>query len=246
MSCGMSQHAADPVTTTQEPLPAEEPHYHGHRQRLKEKFLACNGEGMAEYELLELLLFTALPRSDVKPLAKKLLAEFGNFAGVLRADIKELQRVKGAGQAVQFSAKIVQAAALKLLEQDIMAKPIVRNWQNVVDYCRARMGFEDVEQFRILFLDSKNSIIADELQQVGTINHTSIYPREVLKRSLALSATSVIMLHNHPSGDPTPSQADVDVTRQVEKALETVQIRLHDHLIVTRSDHVSLKALGLL
>jgi DNA repair protein RadC len=222
----------------------QKPHFHGHRARLKEKFLTQGVEALADYELLEILLFLALPQRDTKPLAKDLLAHFGNYAAVLRASSEELMSIKGVGQTVVTALKTVQGAALRLMEKDIVAQPIIRSFETVISYYRAQIGFELAEQFRLLFLDTKNAIIKDEAQQTGTINHAVIYPREVVKRALELGAAAVIMVHNHPSGDPTPSTADIDMTAQVQAALKTVGISLHDHLIITRREYASLKGLG--
>jgi DNA repair protein RadC len=224
--------------------PEQKHHFHGHRARLKEKLLNQGVEALADYELLEVLLFLALPQRDTKPLAKTLLAHFGNYAAVLRASPEELMAIKGVGQTVVTALKTVQGAALRLLEKDIVAQPIIRSFETVINYYRAQIGFELAEQFRLLFLDTKNAIIKDEAQQTGTINHAVIYPREVVKRALELGAAAVIMVHNHPSGDPTPSTADIDMTAQVQNALKAVGISLHDHLIITRREYASLKGLG--
>lgn len=225
----------------------EQPHYIGHRHRLRQRFLGRGAGALADYELLELILATALPRRDVKPLAKQLLNRFGGrFANVIRASAADLQTVKGVGENVAAMLKCIEAASLRLIEQDLQERPVLRNWQTVVDYCRAKMGHETVEQFRLLFLDAKNGVIRDEVQQNGTVDQTAIYPREVVKRALEVAASAVIMVHNHPSGDPTPSRADIDLTRQVQAALQVVGIGLHDHIIISRGDHRSLKGMGLI
>jgi DNA repair protein RadC len=246
--------AQEPLTPAAPPVPfaavavpppaVHPPHYHGHRQRLRQRFLNGGRAALADYELLELVLATAIPRGDVKPLAKALLARFGRLADVFRASPQELAVVKGIGETTAAMLKVIEAAALVLLEQDLQDRPVLRNWQTVVDYCRAQMGHSRVEQFRLLFLDARNAVIRDEVQQTGTINQTAIYPREVVKRALEVGASAVIMVHNHPSGDPTPSRADIDMTRHVATALKAVGIELHDHLIISRGDHVSLKAMG--
>jgi DNA repair protein RadC len=220
------------------------PHYHGHRQRLRQRFLTGGRQALADYELLELLLAIAIPRGDVKPLAKTLLEKFGRFADVLRASPAELAAVKGIGETTAAVLKTIEAAALHLMEQDLKTQPVLRNWQTVIDYCRAQMGHARIEQFRLLFLDSRNAVIRDEVQQTGTINQTAIYPREVVKRALEVGAAAVIMVHNHPSGDPTPSKSDIDMTRHVASALKVVGIALHDHIIISRADHASLKGMG--
>lgn len=221
-------------------------HYHGHRQRLRERFMATGGEGMPDYELLELLLSIAIPRTDVKPLAKALLAQFGGFAGVIAARPEALQRVRGMGAVSAAALKIVQAAAVRLAQARAMEMPVISSWDRLVDYCMAAMSHETVEQTRVLFLDKRNRLIADERQNRGTVDHTPLYPREVVKRALELGATALILVHNHPSGDPTPSQADIAMTREVQEAAEKLGIALHDHLVISREGPASFKSLGLL
>lgn len=228
------------------PSKPERPHYLGHRQRLKERFHLAGADALPDYELLELLLFLSIPRNDVKPLAKKLLERFGSLSGALGADARELGEVKGIGESTIHMLKLVQAAGVRLGREEAMARPVVSNWQQLLFYCRASMAHSKVEQFRVLFLDRKNGIIADELQQKGTVDHTPVYPREVVKRALELSASAIIMVHNHPSGDPAPSRADIEMTREVREALERLGISLHDHVIISKSGHNSLKSMGLL
>ncbi|CAE7405082.1 map [Symbiodinium microadriaticum] len=222
------------------------PHYHGHRDRLRARFNEAGPDALADYELLELILFRALPRGDVKPLAKTLIAQFGSFAGALAADPDALADVKGVGTAVITELKIAHAAALRAAKEQMMDQPILSSWQAVLDYCRTAMGHEPVEQFRVLFLDVKHRLIADEVQSKGTIDHTPVYPREVMKRALSLSAASIILVHNHPSGDPTPSRADIALTKEIVKAGDVLDVKLHDHIIISRSDHASFKDLGML
>ena len=221
-------------------------HYHGHRQRLRERFLATGGEGMPDYELLELVLSIAIPRSDVKPLAKALLADFGSFADVVTAGPEALQRVRGMGEVSAAALKIVQAAAVRLAQGQAMEMPVISSWDRLIDYCMANLSRKNVEEFHLLFLDRKNRLIADERQQRGTVDHTPLYPREVVKRALELGATAIILVHNHPSGDPTPSQADIAMTKEVQEAAGKLGIALHDHLIVSREGPASFKGLGLL
>lgn len=218
----------------------------GHRQRLRERFTATGGEGLPDYELLELLLFRALPRVDTKPIAKRLVARFGSFAEVLAASPDRLREVEGVGHAVIHELKLVQAAARRIARGAVHKRPVLASWSAVLDYCHTVMAFEEVEQFRILFLDKRNTLIADELQQSGTVDHTPVYPREVVKRALELSATAIILIHNHPSGDPTPSRADIEMTRLIADAGAPLGITVHDHLIIGRHGHSSLKGLGLL
>ncbi|MBL8672799.1 MAG: DNA repair protein RadC [Alphaproteobacteria bacterium] len=225
---------------------AEAPHYHGHRQRLRARFLAGPEDALPDYELLELLLASAIPRRDVKPLAKALLARFGGFAGVVSAPADELAAIDGLGDASVAALKVVRAAAIRLARQEAMTRPVVTSWQQLLDYCRAAMAHERVEEFRLLFLDRQNRLIADERQQRGTVDHTPVYPREVAKRALELGASAVILVHNHPSGDPTPSKADVAMTREVKEALKAIGVTLHDHLVIGRAGEASLRALGLL
>ncbi len=225
---------------------AEAPHYLGHRKRLKEKFLKHGAERLADYELLELLLFLALPRRDVKPMAKALLKRFGSFAEVVSADAARLREVKGVGEATLVALKTVQAAAIKLTREQVIEKPLIGSWQALLDYCRAAMAYGKKEQFRILFLDKKNVLIADERQQEGTVDHTPVYPREVIKRALELGASAIIMVHNHPSGDPTPSRDDIEMTLEVMEAGKKLGIKLHDHIVIAKSGHTSVKTVGLI
>ncbi len=218
----------------------------GHRERLRDRFLNAGPDSLADYELLELILFSALPRVDTKPMAKALLERFGSFAAVISADPRRLEEIKGLGRAGVVCLKAVQAAALAFMRDDIMDQPILSSWDKLLRYCKASMGHSTTEQFRILFLNNKNALIADEVQQRGTVNHTPVYPREVIKRALELGATAIIMVHNHPSGDPTPSQGDIAMTREVVEAAGKLHIAVHDHLIIGRNSHASFKALGLL
>jgi len=201
---------------------------------------------MADYELLELLLCQTIPRRDVKPLAKSLINDFGSLAGVIAADPKVLAKTPGLGETSVAGLKVVQQAAIRILRNEVENAPVLSSWDRLLDYCRAAMGRETVEQFRLLFLDNRNRLIADEVQQKGTVNHTPLYPREVVKRALELNASALIMVHNHPSGDPTPSIQDIEMTRAVRDALSQIDIRLHDHLIIAKSDHSSMRSDGLI
>ena len=229
-----------------EPLFTEAPHYHGHRERLRARFMEAGSEALADYEMLELVLFRAVPRRDVKPLAKDLLARFGSFAEVISAPVERLKEIEGLSEAAATEFKIVQAAAQRLARGALARRPVLSSWTAVIDYVRAAQAFAETEQFRILFLDKKNQLIADEVQQQGTVDHTPVYPREVVKRALELSATALILVHNHPSGDPTPSQADIEMTRQVAQVARTLGIQVLDHLIVGKDGHASLKGLKLI
>ncbi|HEY5278125.1 MAG TPA: DNA repair protein RadC [Pseudolabrys sp.] len=222
------------------------PHYHGHRERLRARFRDAGSEAVSDYELLELVLFRAIPQRDVKPLAKDLVARFGSFAEVIAAPHPRLLEVKGMGEAVITELKIVHAAAQRLTRGEMRKRPVLSSWGSVLDYCRTAMAFAEKEQFRLLFLDKRNQLIADELQQTGTVDHTPVYPREVVKRALELSATALILVHNHPSGDPTPSRADIQMTQAIIDAAKPLGIAVHDHIIVGKEGHASLKGLKLI
>jgi DNA repair protein RadC len=237
--------ANDHEPTSSRP-PQTSPHYHGHRERLRERFLAGGPDALADYELLELVLFRALPRRDVKPLAKALLKAFGSFAEVIAAPAARLGEVPGVGDAVIAELKVVQAAARRFVRGELKDRRVLSSWSAVLDYCRTAQAFADKEQFRVLFLDKRNQLIADETQAVGTVDHTPVYPREVVKRALELAATAVILVHNHPSGDPTPSAADIQMTQAIVEAARPFGISVHDHIIVGRDGHASLKALKLM
>lgn len=224
----------------------KKPHYIGHRQRLKQRFLQGGTRALADYELLELLLFMAVPRRDMKPLAKALLKKFGSFAEVISAEPSRLKEVEGIGESAIAALKLVQEGALKLSQEKILKKPVISSWQALLDYCKAAMAFNKTEQVRILYLNSKNILIADELQQEGTIDHTPVYPREVIKRALELGASALILVHNHPSGDPTPSRNDIEMTKEIREAGKKLGVVIHDHVIVAKGSFSSFKSLGLL
>ena len=225
---------------------AEKPHFYGHRDRLRERFLADFGETLPDYELLELLLFQLIPRRDVKPLAKDLIARFGSFAEVIAAPVEQLQEFNGMGEISAVALKTYYAAAKRLARQQVLNKPILGSREAVLDYCRIAMAYESKEQFRILFLNNKNILIGDEVQQIGTVNHTPVYPREVMKRALALSATALILVHNHPSGDPSPSKDDIEMTKRLRDAGKPVGIAIHDHFIIGKNGVTSFHEEGLL
>jgi len=224
----------------------EDPHYHGHRDRLRARFAEAGGDSLPDYELLELLLFRAIPRRDVKPIAKELIRRFGSFAEVLAASPARLLEVDGIGESVVTDLKIAEAAARRYAKGAVAKKPVLSSWASVLDYCRAAMAFADREQFRLLFLDKRNALIADEVQGFGTVDHTPVYPREVVKRALELSASALILVHNHPSGDPTPSAADIKMTRDIAEIAKPLGIVVHDHIIVGREGHASFKGLRLI
>jgi DNA repair protein RadC len=225
---------------------ADAPHYHGHRERLRARFRQAGPDALSDYEMLELVLFRAIPQRDVKPLAKELLKTFGSFSEVISAPRSRLAEVRGLGEAAVTELKIVQAAAGRLVKGEVKSRPVMSSWSAVLDYCRATMAFGDKEELRILFLDKRNQLIADEVQQTGTVDHTPVYPREVVKRALELSATAIVLVHNHPSGDPTPSHADIQMTQQIQEIAKPLGISLHDHVIVGKDGHASLKGLRLI
>lgn len=224
----------------------EVPHFHGHRERLKARFREAGADAVADYELLELLLFRAVPRRDTKPLAKALLAKFGSFAEVLGAPETRLRELDGVSESIVDLLKLVQASAQRYAHGAVRGARVLDQWTAVLDYCRSMMAFEPIEQFRVLFLDRRNALIADEVQQSGTVDHTPVYPREVVKRALELSATALILVHNHPSGDPTPSAADIAMTKQVVDIAKPLGIVVHDHVVIGRQGHASFKGMRLL
>lgn len=222
------------------------PHYHEHRTRLRKRFAEAGPDALADYELLELLLFRVIPRRDTKPLAKALIDRFGDFAAVLAAEAGRIAEVPGAGDSVALELKAIQAALERAARVEARRKPQIGSWSKLVEYCRLAMQHETREQFRVLFLDVKNQMIADEVLGEGTIDHAPVYPREIVRRALDLRAAGLILVHNHPSGDPKPSGADVSVTRDVVAAADALGIKVHDHLVIGRHGHASLKALGLM
>jgi DNA repair protein RadC len=222
------------------------PHHLGHRERLRQRFRLGGADAMPDYELLELILFRAIPRQDVKPLAKALMARFSSFAETLSASPERLKEIPGVGDAVAAELKIVHEAGLRLAKAEIRPRTLLSSWSAVLDYCRAAMAFAEREQFRILFLDKKNGLIADEVQAEGTVDHTPVYPREVIKRALELAASAIILVHNHPSGDPTPSTADIDMTRRLIEAGDKLGLKVHDHIIIGRNGHASFRSLKLM
>jgi len=213
---------------------------------MRDKLLERGADALADYELLEMLLFFAFKTGDTKPLAKALINRYGSFAAVLAAEPRALLETRGLGPHSVSAIKLVQAAALRLAKAEVMERPVLNNWDRLVDYLSAALAREKVEQFRVLFLDSKNRLIADEAQSRGTVNHTPVYPREVVKRALELNASALILVHNHPSGDPTPSQADITMTNQINDACRVLGLTLHDHLVIGKSREVSFRSEGYL
>lgn len=221
-------------------------HYFGHRLRLRTKFLERGEAAIAEYEHLELILFRSIPRKDVKELAKVLINSFGSVAEVISADPKRLLEHKGVNERVVADLKCIELAAQKLAKSTLKARPVLSCWKELVDYCRATMAYSNREKFRIIFLNRRNYLIGDEIHTIGTVDQTPAYPREIAKRALELSATAIVLIHNHPSGDPTPSQADIVMTRAIQAALKPLGIVVHDHVIIAREGHASFKGLKLL
>src|ERR1700730_4906320 len=221
------------------------PHYYGHRERLRQRLIAAGADNLPDYELIEVILFAGTPRADVKPLAKELLEQFGGFAELLSADPDALAGA-GLGLAGIAALKAAREAALRLMRSELHERPVVNSWDKLIDYCTAQIAHGMVEEFHILFLDGKNVLIKHERQQRGTVDHTPVYTREVVKRALELAASALILVHNHPSGDPTPSKADIAVTRDIVKAAAPLGVTVHDHLIIGRGHHTSLRDLGLI
>lgn len=223
-----------------------QPHYQGHRARLRKRFIQSGPEQMPDYELLELILFRAIPRRDTKPIAKELLTKFGSFTEVINAPSTRLKEISGVGDAVVTELKLIKATSLRLMQSDLQQKTILHSWSTMIAYVTAAMAYEQREQFRIIFLDKGNKILADEIQAEGTIDHTPVYPREVVKRALEVGAAVIILVHNHPSGDPTPSRADISMTKEIIEACEKIDIKVMDHIIVGRDGHASLRELCLI
>ncbi len=238
------QPTAGPGDLAKPAFPSEGPD--GHRERMRDRLVERGPDSLADYELLEMLLFLVQPKGDTKPLAKRLINRFGSYAKVLSAPLNELNDVPGVGRHTVAALKLMQGGALRLARAEVLDQPILGNWDQLMAYLNAVMARERVEQFRILFLDTKNRLIADELQGRGTINHTPVYPREVLRRAFELHAASLILAHNHPSGDPTPSVADLEMTRQIQQLTQSVGIALHDHIIVGNGSWTSLRKEGFL
>ncbi len=229
-----------------DPVPPSPASAEGHRNRLRARLLTGGPDSVADHELLEMVLFLALPRRDTKPVARALLARFGSFAGAVSAPLPELRSVEGMGDAGAAALKTIQAAALRLVRAEVLDQPVLGNWDRLIDYLTAMLARERVEQFRILFLDNRNRLLADEAQARGTVNHTPVYPREVVKRALELHATALILVHNHPSGDPSPSRDDIEMTRLVKQAAAALSITLHDHVIVGNGRWFSFRQEGML
>jgi DNA repair protein RadC len=218
----------------------------GHRTRMRQRLLKAGPDALADHEMLEMILFIALPRRDTKPIARQLLTRFRTFGGVLGAQEIELRKIDGMGEAGTAAVKLVQAAALRMMQQELASQPLLTTWDRLTDYLTAAMGHERIEQFRILFLDGRNRLLADEIQTKGTVNHAPVYPREVVRRCLELNATAIVMAHNHPSGDPTPSREDVALTAEIVRVTGVMGISVHDHIVVGRGKWLSFRAEKLL
>ncbi|WP_095587742.1 RadC family protein [Actibacterium ureilyticum] len=239
----LNAETATPVAAVAGKLPS---YIRDHRKRLRERFLSGGADALPDYEMLELVLFRAIPRQDVKPLARQLLEHFGDFNRVLSAPIPRLREVKGVGDAVIQELKIVEAAAHRLAKSRVMERHVISGWEALITYCHTTMAHRETEQFRVFYLDRKNVLIADEEQARGTVDHVPVYPREVCKRALELNASALILVHNHPSGDPTPSDADIAMTHQIETAAQALGLTLHDHLIIGKSRELSFRSAGYL
>lgn len=224
----------------------DKPHYHGHRDRLRQRLMDNGPDALQDYELVEIILFSAIPRRDVKGLAKDLLNHFQSLPDLMNAPLEELMKVEGISEKTAILLKSITALSHRGLKQELQKKPILNNWPRLMDYCYSTMAHETREHFRILFMNKKNELIADEIQGSGTVDHTPAYPREIMKRALELGATAMILLHNHPSGDPTPSQADIDMTRHIIRAADPFNIVVHDHVIISRNGYKSFKSEGLM
>ena len=235
-----------PTSTGPPSKPEDTPHYLGHRERLRERFYSAGADALSDYELLEMALFPALPRRDTKPLAKTLIKTFGSFAEAVHAPVARLREVDGVGEAAINQLKLIAAAAHRVAKGEVNSRNALSSWNEVIAYCRTSMAFADKEQFRLLFLDKRNQLIADEVQQTGTVDHTPVYPREVIKRALELSATALILVHNHPSGDPSPSRADIQMTKAIIDIAKPLGISVHDHIIVGKNGHASLRGMRLI
>ncbi|AZU03539.1 DNA repair protein RadC [Glycocaulis alkaliphilus] len=227
-------------------MEADKPHYHGHRDRLRTRFAEAGGKGLADYEILELILFRAIPQRDVKPLAKDLLTRFGDIGRVCAARPDQLTEIKGVSEKVALELNLFQEVATRIAREQVSGRAVISSWSALLDYVRTALQNASTEEFRVLFLDKKNRLLADEFRARGTVDHAPVYPREVIKRAIALDASAIILVHNHPSGDPTPSQADIDMTRRVVEIGRPLSIVVHDHLVVGRDHVASFKQLGLM
>lgn len=247
-AAGVDRHPPRGVDSVARPASSylHDHHQNDHRARLRDRFTTGGAAALPDYEMLELVLFRAIPRQDVKPLARDLLDRFGDFNGVISAPVPRLREVRGVGDTVVTELKIVEAAAHRLARSRVVGRDVISSWDALIDYCHTAMSHRDTEHFRVLFLDNRNALIADEEQARGTVNHVPVYPREIAKRALELNASALILVHNHPSGDPTPSDNDLAMTARVQAALDALDIALHDHIVVGRAGELSFRETGLL
>ncbi|MGV2433053.1 MAG UNVERIFIED_CONTAM: DNA repair protein RadC [Rickettsiaceae bacterium] len=241
LKCNIRPIFIDDYTTTKQ----EEPHFLGHRQRLRDRFMKSRN-ALPDYELLEMVLFAAIPRKDVKELAKNLLKEFGDLSNIINADIDKLMTIKGVTQNVYVNFLLIKEILLRVMKSNVIGQNVINSWPSLVEYLRISQGNFKTEQFRILFLNTKNILISDELQETGTVNQTPAYPREIIKRALFHEASAIILVHNHPSGVPNPSNADITLTQDIERACRALSIKLHDHIIVSKNDIYSFREHGLI
>lgn len=246
LAAAVNRPASAPSLPLDDPRPPSPVSAEGHRARMRARLLTAGPDSVADHEMLEMVLFLALPRRDTKPIARALLTRFGSFAAAISAPLPDLRKIEGLGDAGAAALKTIQAAALRLMRAEVQEKPILNDWQRLMDYLTAALSRERIEQFRILFLDNKNRLLADEAQSRGTVNHTPVYPREVVKRALELHATALILVHNHPSGDPTPSRDDIAMTKAIAQAATVLAVTLHDHVIVGNGRWFSFRKEGLL
>ncbi|HVI99196.1 MAG TPA: DNA repair protein RadC [Sphingomonas sp.] len=223
-----------------------EPDHSGHRARLRERLITGGGDTLLDHELIEYLLMLAVPRRDTKGLAKRLIAEFGGMAELLAADAGSIARVKDAGDSVVAAIKIAQAVAIRVLRAEVSAQPVLANWQALIDYLNARLAHQTIESVRVLHLNTRNVLIRDEEMSRGSIDESAVYVREVIRRAIELGSAALILVHNHPSGDPAPSRADIEITRNVIEAGKRMGIAVHDHLIIGRGGHASMRSMGLI
>ena len=238
---------ADAPSSPDDPPPgSQRPHYHGHRDRLRARFAEAGGDALQDYELLELVLFRSIPRRDVKPLAKALIQRFGDLGRVCSASVHQLTAVRGVSEKTALDLKLMQALSARIAREQVTGRTVISSWSALLDYLRASLQHASTEEFRVLFLDKKNRLLSDEFQACGTVDHAPVYPREIVKTAIALDASALILVHNHPSGDPTPSNADIEMTRRIKDAAKPFDIVVHDHIVVGRERTASFKGLGLL
>ena len=224
----------------------EKPHYHGHRARARERFLKDGGEGLEDYEILEIFLFGAFPRRDTKPIAKRMLQKFGSIGNIMAAEPKELIAIDHVSESAVTQLRVAKQLTARALKAELCNKPVLQSWVSLLDYLRLQMGSNKNEQFRVLYLDSANKLIEDKVHSEGTVNQTTAYPREIALNAVERGSTAIIIVHNHPSGDCSPSRADKMLTQRIQMACTAVEVAVHDHVIISNSDHFSFASHGLL